>query len=1045
MHKLLEKTVKARLLLLVIGLALSLLLAISFIYLRGLGGEGTGQSNFRGSKKVTAEEAFAEGEQLRTAGNVEFLREAIKKIEEARQAWKVRGDRRKEADALKNIGEIYYLLDQPQVSLDHYNQAYRINQELNDSRLGGETLNAMGYAYLSLGDKQKALEHCSRALKISQDIVNPREEARALNYIGEIHYGYSKLQQSLEFYQQALSIWCILDDRRGQAQSLLNFGYTYSDMGEPQKTLYYYQQSSAIWSALADNRGQALTLTAIGRLYSRLGESQEALSYFSQAMKLIQILGDRKEEARVLNGIGFVHEHLGEQQRAIEYYKKALSLFRSASYRIGEVATLHEFGRAYYSSGHNREAYDYFDCFLSMSRALDDQRFISYGLTGIGRVIESLGNRAQALEYYKQALPIYQAEADRRGEAFTLNLIGRVHHSQNQWHQTLDSYQRALRLSQKSGNQVQESMTLYNVALANRDMGRSGEAIEKIEEALLIVESLRSKVASNDLRTSYFASIQQFYDLNVDLLMQQPWQGAANNFALALEVSERARARSLLDLLSEACVDIREDGDPMLIQRARALQQEIIARADRKMSLLNAKASSAQVTAIIKEIADLTAERGQVESQIRMSSPRYAALTQPQPLSAKDIQQMLDGDTLLLEYSLGEKRSYVWAVTQNDVKAYELPGRAEIEKAAGEVYKILTPPESAVVQSDSQRKAEFNQKADALSQLILKPVANDLGNKRLVIVADGILQYIPFSVLPKPQTAKLNGQPARDSKTDIAANQVPLIYDHEIVNLPSASTLAVIRRETGGRKPAPKAVAVIADPVFETSDLRLLSVNGRSSLAASNQAASDSLSQARENLTRGGSFKRLYGTLKEAKAIEELTNPAERFIAKDFDADLKRATSAELSQYRIIHFATHGVLDGDNPNLSALVFSLFDKLGKPQNGYLYLHDIYKLNLPAELVVLSACDTALGKEFKGEGLVGLTRGFMYAGAPRVMASLWKVGDEPTAKLMREFYRYHLKDGLPPAAALRQAQIKLYQDSDWNAPYYWGSFVLQGEWK
>jgi CHAT domain-containing protein len=185
--------------------------------------------------------------------------------------------------------------------------------------------------------------------------------------------------------------------------------------------------------------------------------------------------------------------------------------------------------------------------------------------------------------------------------------------------------------------------------------------------------------------------------------------------------------------------------------------------------------------------------------------------------------------------------------------------------------------------------------------------------------------------------------------------------------------------------------------------------------------------------------------LNEARAIEEVTIESERLIAKGFDASRARATDPALSRYRIIHFATHGILDRDNPELSAIVLSLVDRQGRPQDGYLRLHDIYNLNLPAELVVLSACDTGLGKEFKGEGLIGLTRGFMYAGAARVMASLWKVEDEPTAKLMRHFYRHMLRGGLPPAAALRQAQIALWQDTEWRAPYFWAAFVIQGEWR
>ncbi len=997
------------------------------------------QVNPQDNQRITADKAFAYGEQLRAEGKQESLRNAIRKMEEAVLAWKAVGDKHEAAKAQKSIGEIYHLLSEPETSLKHFEQAKLLNSELTDERQKGEILNSTGYVYLSLGDKQKALEYCLKALEISQATENLRGEAQALNNIGEIHYGYSKLQQSLEFYQKSLTIWRSLNDRRGQAQSLLNFGYTYSDMGEPQKTLDSYQQALSLWRAVSDLRGQALTLTAIGRLHSRLGESQEALSFFSQAMQFIQLLGDRVEEARVLNGIGYVHEHLGEQQKAIEYYNKALELFRSASYRTGAIATLHEIGRSYYSSGNYQEAYKYYDCFLSQSRMLDDQRFISYGLIGIGMVNESQGSWKRALEYYMEALPIYEAEADWRGEAFTCNLIGRIYHSRRQWQRAFYYYQHAQRLSQKSGNQVQESLTFYNIARAERDMGRPSKALTKIEEALRIVESLRTKVASNDLRASYFASIQQYYDLNIDLLMQQP-RATANNFAEALEVSERARMRVLLDLLAEAQTAVWQDGDPALIQRAYVLNQEINARADRKMRLLNTNAPSDQVIAVVKEIANLTAERNQVEAQIRIKSPRYAALIQPQPVSLKEIQQLLDVNTLLLEFSLGSERSYLWVVSQTGLKHYELKSRAIIEKAAQPVYDLLSSTDSASAASVEEWEEKYWKHAKGLSELILKPVAKQLGNKQLLIVADGMLHYIPFGALPD-LTRKRSGKSVK------SASPIPLIANHDIINLPSASALSVLRREIAGRKLAPKAVAVLADPVYEADDLRVLQSTGKYREAGATQIVTGLPAPVlrSRHQKRGGGLARLQGTSKEAEEIEAISNASECFIAKGFEANRALAMNPELSQYRIIHLATHGVLDIENPELSAVVLSLIDRQGKPQNGYLRLLDIYNLNLPAELVVLSACDTGLGKEFKGEGLVGLTRGFMYAGAARVMASLWKVEDNATANLMKHFYKYMLVNKMSPSAALSQAQRTLWQDSQWNAPYYWAAFVMQGEWR
>ena len=172
--------------------------------------------------------------------------------------------------------------------------------------------------------------------------------------------------------------------------------------------------------------------------------------------------------------------------------------------------------------------------------------------------------------------------------------------------------------------------------------------------------------------------------------------------------------------------------------------------------------------------------------------------------------------------------------------------------------------------------------------------------------------------------------------------------------------------------------------------------------------------------------------------------PANEFLtAVDFKASRALATSAELSQYRIVHFATHGLLNTKHPSLSGLVLSLVDERRQPQDGFLRLHDIYNLRLPAELVVLSTCQSGLGREMRGEGMIGVTRGFMYAGAKRVLASLWKVNDGATAELMKRFYAEMLKKNLSPAAALRAAQIEMWREQQWRAPYYWAAFVLQGE--
>jgi CHAT domain-containing protein len=329
-----------------------------------------------------------------------------------------------------------------------------------------------------------------------------------------------------------------------------------------------------------------------------------------------------------------------------------------------------------------------------------------------------------------------------------------------------------------------------------------------------------------------------------------------------------------------------------------------------------------------------------------------------------------------------------------------------------------------------------------------------LGAKRLVVVGDGVLQYVPFAALPDPA-----------AKPEAQAGQ-PLVVNHEIVSLPSASVLSVLRRELASRSPAPEAVAVLADPVFDAGDERVKAnaAGGAGTTRAVPElpAADERSNPPAEGLQRllerafnlqpagGGAMggpliPRLPFTRREAAAILGSAPPGLSMQALDFRASRATATGGELSQYRVVHFATHGILNSEHPELSGIVLSLVDDRGRPQDGFLRLHEIYNLNLPAELVVLSACQTALGKEVRGEGLVGLVRGFMYAGAPRVVASLWKVDDVATAELMKRLYQGMLREKMRPAAALRAAQVEMWGQKRWRSPYYWAAFQLQGEWK
>ena len=369
-------------------------------------------------------------------------------------------------------------------------------------------------------------------------------------------------------------------------------------------------------------------------------------------------------------------------------------------------------------------------------------------------------------------------------------------------------------------------------------------------------------------------------------------------------------------------------------------------------------------------------------------------------------------------------------VTRDSVQYFQLPDRKTIEELSTEIYKFVTIRQQLDGQTDIQSQIEesdnlFIQKAPQLSQMLFGQIATHLGNKRLLLVTEGKMQFVPFSALPAPDTS-----------------HAPLIWDHEIVQLPSIATLRAIRAtQKSHRDAADKVAAVLADPVFTRNDTRVQNSPLVAS-AAANENWPESTQRAIQTLRSAGPG-RLMHSSEEADAIAKAAPRGTTMIVKGFDATRETAMNAHLGEFQIVHFATHGILDSEHPELSGIVLSMVDRNGVEKNGVMPLHDIYNMDLSAELTVLSACQTALGKDIKGEGFVGLTHSFISAGSKSVVASLWKVDDRATAALMEDLYQSMLQKGMSPAAALRAAKLKVMQDKRWGNPYYWAGFVVQGE--
>jgi len=851
----------------------------------------------------------------------------------------------------------------------------------------------------------------------------------------------------------------------GEAVILILTGYAYSQLKQDQKAIEQLEQSVSLFRTAGKPRGEALALLLLGQFQGMGGDMQKALDNLTRALAQFRAAGDPDGEMITLVTLAGLKVVLGKPEEMISYYAQVLEISRTAASREREANPLPALSPVYDLMGQNvmdqpQKGREGLEQLLTLSRSFHVPRVEALVLLMLGLYHSFEFEPQKALGYYEQSLRLFRTEKDRYGEGIALFgvCMSRIS-SRDQ--RGLDDCAQALTIQRATGNNEAEALTLKQIAIGENDRGNLAASQTAIESAVAIIESHRSRVINPQLRLSYFEGAQHYYDFYLELLMRLHRQHPGEGFdARALEVSERARARSLLETLKEANADIRQGVDAALLERERDIQRRLNARAEAQMQLLSPQYSETQAAKLAEEIKRLIEDLQQVETEIKQRNPRYASLMQPRPLTLKEIQtQVLDPETLLLEYSLGEERSYVWAVTSSSNTSHELPKRAEIEAAARRFYDLLNARNKGVKGETEGQRADRIAKADAqipvagaaLSRMVLAPVAGQLGNRRLIIVADDVLHFVPFGALPVTGgSASSTNRQRRKAR--------PLIQNHEIVNLPSASTLAVIRGEVAGRNRAPKSVMALADPVFMKDDERVKAVRDKDTLNEVLKTVNESLmsgtSKDRQlvkateetGVSSDGMYvPRLPGTRQEAEQIVAMVPTTERRLALDFAASRDTVTSAELSQYRYVHLSTHGFLNSVHPELSGLVFSLVNERGEPQDGFLRAHEIFNLKLSPEVVVLSACQTGMGKNIKGEGLVSLTRGFMYAGAPRVIVSLWGVSDLGTTELMVRFYNGMLKKGVRPAAALRAAQVSLMNNKRWASPYYWAPFTLQGEWR
>ncbi len=880
-----------------------------------------------------------------------------------------------------------------------------------------------------------------------------RAESSAAFAAAERRRREKEFASAAESYRKALPGLEALEDRKGLARTRWRLGEALVETGELLRAQTTLEDAAAAFRSLEDDVGEARALNDLGGLWRELGELDRADSAYRRSLELYRAAGKARGEATLLNNLGLVAEKTGDMAGALGLYEEALGIWQRLGRRSAEAVTLQNLGSLHALVGRDEEALDLLHRAVSLRVAEGQDRKLVSAWIALGWGHYLAGQSEQALEKYGQAIDLAWRLEDRLGEAGARGRQGTAYRVLGRAEEAAESYRTALEIFHATGRRFSEGHTLANLGWLALSTGDPESAAEKLNEALEIlsdagdqnaevyalvglaraarlrddletarqildraiglIESLRSEVKGG-LSQSYFLATR--YDAFEDMvtllaeLHQRRRDGGYDR--QALEYAERARARELLEGLAETARLGRRTPDESDSPRRRQLQ-EIHALEARRMTLVDKDPLDPKIEHLEKLLRQRWLAIECLEDSGETGDPARQA-----PLTADEIQELADAETVLLFYFLAEPDSFAWTVDREGVEIHRLSSKQEIEERARRLAAVL--PRSHEIAFEEQTERNLT----ALSEVILEPLRSRLaGYRRVVVLADGALHHVPFAALPVPRAG---------------SSPEPLLRRHEIVTLASASVLAHQRRSLADRPSLPGAIAVIADPVFGPEDERLTGV----------EVAAEGLPPDLDRAVRAfdmNRLERLTYTAAEAKAVLAHVPGRSTLEAVGFEADRKLVESEALGRYRIVHFATHGLINPVHPELSGLVLSLLDPAGESRDGFLRAHEVAALDLPAEMVVLSACSTGQGREIRGEGLVGLTQAFFRAGARRVVVSSWNVSDAATAELMASFYRHLFEERLPPASALREAQISILDQERWKAPYFWASFTLTGDWQ
>ena len=926
---------------------------------------------------------------------------ALENFQKAVDVARSAGSKLEEGQHLNMMGNYYWGRGNFSKALESYLRAVDAIQETDVKTQWISYLYNSGLMHCYLSKPLRGRELYRRALEVATKIGHKQEEAKVLRSIGFTHAQASEYSQALKFYQEALEIARDIPDPPRQAQCLMDMADVNWKMGNYSQAIEKYVQSLNLSRESGNRSNEFWTLVGMGNVFFKTGNFSRSLRHYLQALEVNKQLKLRHQDAVLLNNIANIYANTGDHSRALDFYHQALEIHKETGSKNGEGIAVNNIARIFSEQRNYSRALESYQQALQIARETGDKRFQANRLKNLADTHYQMGDYTEARKYYDEALNMAINLGTKEIEAKVYCGLGYLLEKLEDYAGAEEFFQKAISVGQGIGYSQRSWMAFVGLASVREKQGKPLEALKLYKESLAAIEGLRSQIQLEEHRAGFLSDKIEVYISLVDLLYELYQKEPTGGFGKeSYHIAERAKARALLDSLQEGkaylsgqlSMELREEENELL-RKISAIQTELV----------KPQISESKRDHYLEELEKLEGEYLNLIQRIRSSHPEYAHIVYPEPYKLEVIQQRLsDSETAILEYLAGEGEAFLFYVTKNDFSIHRLAPSKDLEDRVNDYVSLLKGGATDEFMAFSAGKRLF--------QELIGPVKDKIEEiKRLIIIPDGNLNFLPFETLIGSGN---NSQPRY------------LISDFRISYAPSATAwISLMDRKSPTTEQ--KDLLAFADPDYDFASV------------SSEKTEADNI--LREfYLEKGFDFFPLKYSAEEVSRIARLINKKARDVYTGKNAKEEIIKSLPLKNYEIIHFATHGFIDEKVPLRSSLLLALDEDPG--EDGFFQVREIYNTTLNANMVVLSACQTGKGKLERGEGIMGLARAFLYAGAESVVASLWSINDKATSVFMQGFYK-GLSQGKSKEEALQDAKLDMIE-SKYKHPYYWAPFVLNG---